>query len=466
MCYIGKRSMHIAVAVLTGIVISFLSLEAAPRQVHDASQPDDPYFYYIGRTDISKPKEPKLYYAGSSITCTFEGTSVSATFSDFAYWGGGNKVEYFIDGRLLRIDSLQNGVDNQTVEIAAGLSDAGHLLQIYKVSGVESGSLTFHGLKLDDGKTILEPPAPAKLKMECYGTSVASGEHAGCSDGECGNDNGYNAYPMVFARRLKGEMYNNGISGLAVCNSSGWFENGLTGLERTWDKLCPANQSGLKRTEWDFSRFTPDLLLMGMGINDNKINHEAITKETFVTKYLEISLKLDSIYNGPVFLYCVDPLGNTTGAYFRLAKQVADSMKALGKRSYYYEYKEATSGGHPDSVESARMGNELADFVEQHNLLETSSVFRENSNRLAVTGRPSAVSIQCRESGVMLSVAQQGHYTVSLVNLDGRRRALASTHLSEGLHPFRFPETASGYRICEVSSRTGILTSTGVISGW
>lgn len=461
----GRSLIYAASAVLSGIIFSFPLLEAA-QELHDATQPDDPFFYYIGRTDISKPKEPKLYYSGSSITCNFEGTSVSATFSDFEYWGGGNKVEYFIDGKLLRIDSLENGGDNQTVAIASGLSGDSHLLQIYKVSGVESGYLTFHGLQLDEGKGLLAPPEPASRKMECYGTSVASGEHAGCPDGECGNDNGYNAYPLVFARRLDGEMYNNGITGLAVCNSTGYYESGLTGLERTWDKTCPANQSGLKRSEWDFTRFTPDLVLMGMGINDKKINHPAITKETFVTKYLEISLKLDSLYNGPLFLYCVDPLGNTTGAYFRLAKQVADSMKALGKRSYYYEYKEATSGGHPDSVESARMGNELADFVEQNNLLEISSVFRENGSEFAVNGRRSKVSIQQRASGVMLSVAQQGHYTVSLVNLDGSRMAFASTHLSKGSHPFQLPETACGYRICEVSSRSGVVASAGVVSGW
>jgi hypothetical protein len=138
----------------------------------------------------------------------------------------------------------------------------------------------------------------------------------------------------VFARRFGAEMYNNGISGLAVCNATGYYENCLVGLERTWDKLCPNNQGGLKRTEWNFSRYTPHFILMVMGINDKKVNDERITTDVFFATYLDISLKLANLYNDPVFLYCVDPLGATDGTYFKLVKAVADSMKTLGKKSY------------------------------------------------------------------------------------------------------------------------------------
>lgn len=450
---------------IKSVVCSFLVMAAGLvtfgySQSHDASKPGDPYFYYTGRTDFGDVNAPKLYYSGASITCVFEGTSVKATFTDYNYWGGGNKLEYFIDDEFVRTDSLVNGGANQTVDIATGLENGEHKLAIYKIGGPENGYLIFHGLQLDAGKGLLQPPEPAALKMECFGTSVASGEHAGCPSGECGNDNGYNAYPMVFARRFNAEMYNNGITGLAVCNSTGYFESGLTGLERTWDKLCPCNESGLKRTNWDFKKYTPQFMLMGMGINDKKINHEAITQETFITKYLEISLKLDSIYNHPVFLYCVDPLGSVKGTYFTLVKQIADSMKALGKKSWYYQYEQATSGGHPDSVESARMANELADFVEQEKLLDAIATMRntppvQKSMTAGFTLAPVVKNSAVRH--LRVSIISGGVYTVSLSDLRGRTTTLLNeTSLAAGTHIVTLPAgLPPGLRIAECRSGTG-----------
>ena len=110
------------------------------------------------------------------------------------------------------------------------------------------------------------------------------------------------------------------------------------------------------------------------------------------------------------------------------------------------------------------MGNELADYVEQNDLLQTSIWFDEKRTRPDVES--ACLSILQKGSVVQLSVPQKGHYTVALVNLNGRKRYVASKTMVEGVHSFNISEMTAGYRICEVTSLAGFVIRTGMILGW
>lgn len=318
-------------------------------------------FQYVGRIDDSDPDAPVLHYAGSTIVTRFAGTSLRAEFSDEGDWNeNGNQVGLVIDDGELRLYSLRKGVAHQTVELT-GLSAGEHDLVIIKLQGPGNGrgGLTFHGLTLDTGGSLSVPPPLSTFKIEVYGDSVTAGEGAGCPAGmnDCGANNGWFAYANVLARHLQCQIHNLGIGGLAVLDHTGYFEDGLVGLETTYDKLNPC---GAHKTSWDFSRYQPDLVIMALGVNDQ-------SKDGFMdlprwkATYKAIVHDIHARYGGkPSFLFAVAPI-QVYDAYRHVA-QVAEELKDEGLRTFYYRYGFEV-GGHPTMAESARMAEELYTFI-------------------------------------------------------------------------------------------------------
>jgi lysophospholipase L1-like esterase len=323
--------------------------------------PSHSNFQYVGRIDDSEPDAPVLHYAGSTIVTRFEGTSLRAEFSDEGDWNeNGNQVGFVIDDGEMRNHPLRKGVARQTVELT-GLPAGEHDLVIVKLQGPGNGrsGLTFHGLTLDAKGSLRTPPPLPKFKIEVYGDSVTGGEGAGCPAGmnDCGANNGWFSYANVLARHLNGQIHNLGVGGLAVLDRTGYFEDGLTGLKTTYDKLNPC---GAHKTPWDFRRYQPDLVIMALGVNDQ-------SKDGFVdlprwkAAYKAIVRDIHARYNGhPLFLFVVAPI-QVYDAYHHVA-QVAEELKAEGLRTFTYRYGFEVSG-HPTMPESARMAEELYVFI-------------------------------------------------------------------------------------------------------
>jgi len=75
----------------------------------------------------------------------------------------------------------------------------------------------------------------------------------------------YLSYGHILARKLHAECHLNGISGLAVRNGTGFYENGRLGWESTWKMsgVCQQYES-----EWDFGSWTPHVVIVALGAND------------------------------------------------------------------------------------------------------------------------------------------------------------------------------------------------------
>ncbi|HNY20932.1 MAG TPA: GDSL-type esterase/lipase family protein [Treponemataceae bacterium] len=236
--------------------------------------PSDPSLRYTGRMDFTNSDAPTLINAGSSIHARFSGTSVGfRAINHHNYFE--NSMGFLVDG-IEGKAVLRNDSEPHDYPIASGLADGTHELILWKRSDGGLSYADFLGLLVDDGAKVTSAGERPTRRIECFGDSVSAGEVAealawtGKKDPELHDgkwSNSWHSYVFQTARALGAEVHNNSQGGIAVLAGSGFFENGAVGLESTWDKLRYTPTLG-KITKWDFSSWTPHVVIMALGQND------------------------------------------------------------------------------------------------------------------------------------------------------------------------------------------------------
>lgn len=216
--------------------------------------PDDPRIAYSGRVDRSDPLQPVLGWSGTSISASFQGTSLRATFDD----SGENYVYVIVDGGAPQNFRLAR--PNATYVLASGLGDTTHQVEIIKkTEGAFYDSLTFRGFELDPGRELNSlPPAPG-LRLEFYGDSNAAGYSAECTcdSGDAQYNNVYLSFVGQTSRMLGAEFSAITWSGIGLVRTP-------TKMSQRWDRVLPLSAAPL----WDFSQWKPDAVVVDLGAND------------------------------------------------------------------------------------------------------------------------------------------------------------------------------------------------------
>ena len=336
---------------------------------------DNTAFSWMGRVDFSDKSAPMLIYAGSSVRCRFKGTYLKVTLDNVCmhtYTSFGA----VIDGIQYKIDMKnENGAAEYTV--AENLSDEEHTLIIFKRQGAAH---YFRFVSLETDGEVLPSAEKYDLKLEYYGDSVSAGEvtEALYFDGHCDPenhgsiyDNSYFSYTWILARRLNAEFYNNSQGGIPLFNKTGYFyDKELTGLETTYNKLSYVPYAPMGMTEWDFSRYTPDIVVFAIGQNDASPDPKAIFDKEYAekwkSKYKEIVLELKERYGDVKFL-----LITTVLMHDPRWDEVLDEIKEeLGDFVYRYRFNRngAATPGHPRATEQTEMAVELEQFIKANML--------------------------------------------------------------------------------------------------
>ena len=180
--------------------------------------------------------------------------------------------------------------------------------------------------------------------------------------------NSWYSYSMITARKLGAEINNNAQGGIAVLDGTGYFNPslGYIGLESTYDKLRYSRELG-KCNEWDFSRYTPHVVIMALGQNDSHpvdyINDDIEKREYWKNKYKEIILDLRSKYPNALFIIITTLLCHNEGwdiALDEMAKDINDD------KIVRFKFKRNGIGtpGHLRILEAEEMAEELTKFIE------------------------------------------------------------------------------------------------------
>lgn len=217
---------------------------------------------YTGRIDFSEPKAPLLSWAGTEVSANFTGAELSVILDDQR---GENSFNVFIDGNLEAPLVLHCQKGEQHYTVSTTLSAGPHRFLLTKRTEGAEGSTLFKGIELADGATLLPPPARPLHRIEIFGDSISSGmgnEAAdGTGDGNPREKNNFLAYGPIAARDLNAEIHVISQSGIGVMIS--WFD---FIMPQFYDQV---NAVGNNDTKWDFSQWTPEVVVINLFQNDS-----------------------------------------------------------------------------------------------------------------------------------------------------------------------------------------------------
>ncbi len=225
-------------------------------------KPDDARLQYVGRVDHAHPSGPLLSWPGTSIEGNFTGSSLAVRLDDQK---GQNYFNVFIDGDLAHPVVLQAAQGSKTYQVVSGLKPGPHRFLLTKRTEGEEGATAFQGLALDDGGDLLPPPPRKRRHIEFFGDSITSGMGDEAPDN--GRDdlasekNNFLSYASVTARKLDAEAHIISQSGIGIMIS--WFP--FT-MPEFYGQL---NAAGKNDSKWDFSRWTPDVVVINLMQNDS-----------------------------------------------------------------------------------------------------------------------------------------------------------------------------------------------------
>jgi lysophospholipase L1-like esterase len=220
---------------------------------------NDPNIKYFGRWDFSSSTQYVSYWGGAYFKVKFSGTTVKVKV--------GNTSNFYAK------------IDNGPWTSYIGASGTINLTPTALASGTHSLSVAqgkdydyvfnFQGLILDSGASTSLPSVGASL-IEYIGDSITTGY----TDPQAN----VNDYGWVCAEALGTEHTQIAYPG--ICLTSGFTTN--PGLDAGYFRLKSPNYAVGVNPNWTFGTYTPKLVVINLGTNDN---NKAVPDATFQSTY-------------------------------------------------------------------------------------------------------------------------------------------------------------------------------------
>jgi lysophospholipase L1-like esterase len=214
---------------------------------------NDPNINYYGRFDFSNTAKPTCKWPGATIEASFPGPSIGAEISD-----GGGYIEVEIDG-VVSTTWAPQATTNRT--ISTTLSAGNHTVRLILRS--EYAWVTFSGFYIADGKQLNALAKPSR-KIEIIGDSWSDG-YLVLTTSACANwddkaqTNANQSWGRDLSKAFHAQDMMVATSGVGLVSSIGGAANMMTRYPQAM-----MDAAG----NWDFSRFTADLVIIFLGIND------------------------------------------------------------------------------------------------------------------------------------------------------------------------------------------------------
>jgi len=219
----------------------------------------DPAIHWFGRTEPTA-NGARLDWPGTGFTARFNGTGAHVTLKTNADY-----FEVIVDGQTSVLSTTSG---SRTYDLAKNLSAGEHTVTLWRrtepLNGlVEVGPITFDG-------TLLPPPTAATKHLEVIGDSISVGFGTECKTaGEAfsfATENNYITYEALTARRFAAELYTEAWSGIGMYSDLNGTSkiNAANEMPARYQYTCPSDTT----IKWDFSRYTPDAVVILLGTND------------------------------------------------------------------------------------------------------------------------------------------------------------------------------------------------------
>ncbi|MGI4020579.1 MAG: SGNH/GDSL hydrolase family protein [Janthinobacterium lividum] len=327
---------------------------------------DDPRITYSGRTGF-KVDAAELYWSGASVKINFNGTGIAAVLKD---QDTSNYYQVIVDEKI--IDKIHPDTSKKVYQLATNLSNGKHTLELFKRTEWDKGKTMFYGFMPVKEASVLAASALPKRKIEFYGNSITCGYSTEDfkSDSPIGYfENNYVSYAAITARHFNAQYSCIAKSGIGVLIS--WFP---LIMPEMYDRLDPVDST----SKWDFSKYTPDLVVINLFQNDawltqrpefgefkHRFGTTAPSEKTIILAYRNFVKTIRSKYSKADIICALGSMDATqTGSawpgYIEKAVKELHDQKIY---THFFPYK--NTPGHPKVLEQKQMADDLITFINQ-----------------------------------------------------------------------------------------------------
>jgi hypothetical protein len=347
-----------------------MSLSAMPgRSDEPAGSPviisaDDPAIHYSGRIDFSDPKSPSFWWPATSVEAKFHGSSIGTVLGDT---NGENVYAVIFDGDTLHAQTLQCAKGEQLYTFGP-FPNRDHTVLIFLRS--ETWQRTwFKGFQVSPGGC-LKPVRAPRHKIEFYGGSMVCGRgNEGSTNDHAteSNSNAFLSYAPVASRMLDADCRCIARSGLPLTTSWGHDNFNMTSF---YDRLDPAVAHS-----WDFKLWTPDVVVIHLGQNDNTIYKEGVRPdpgpEVDTAAYKSFVSTMRATYPN-AWIFCIlGPMDAVRSPWKYYEAAAVQQLNDAGDSKVDFLPIDGIGptlhgvGGHPNVAEDQEIAEVLTSFIQE-----------------------------------------------------------------------------------------------------
>lgn len=344
--------------------------------------PNNSSLIYSGRIDWSDPFAIVWTYPGTFVRIKFKGTQLSIRVCNkHNYW---NNYLGVVEGDA-QTKLLLPKEGEATIEIPLQTTqDNIHEVTIFKRQDA-CHELTILGFEIncntDEECDLLEASPLPPRRIEVYGDSVSAGEvseavdYVAKSDPEHNGEysNSWYSYAWIAARKLDAQLHDIAQGGIALLDNTGWYhEPDYIGMEHVWNKMRYDSSYG-QVTEWDFSKYTPDIVIVAIGQNDShpddymKTDYECEKAKNWRTHYRQFLAKLRETYPDAWIICCTTLLQHDISWDMSIGQAVLDIADKKISHCVFQRNGKATPG-HLRIPEAEEMAEELCHYIHSLNI--------------------------------------------------------------------------------------------------
>lgn len=334
--------------------------------------PEEKYVKHIGRSAYD---DNCLWFSMSGSGIEFITSSDSVDFTLICenayslYSSHKPRVAVYINDEIYYDDTLKEYETTVSLDISRHIGDK--IVKVIKLSESMYSSCGIRDIKVYDNKDI-SPTDYNDLKIEFIGDSITAGyglDETGINAVfSTKTENFTKTYAYLAAKTLKADYSTIAFSGYGVlagqyktdCVVSKYYENSLT--NKSFSSPYPL-------TKWDFSKFSPDVVVINLGVND--VGY--CSSRSRLTEFTEAYKKLIGLirwHNKNAHILCV--LGEINNSlYPNIENAVMEYINETGDNKVYcdtldFEMRNYLSviDGHPSSESNIIAGKNLSYMIQ------------------------------------------------------------------------------------------------------
>ncbi len=323
-------------------ILSISNMEGQPKV--SSFRADNPNVRYVGRVQKSNAGEISFDWSGTYLTAKFTGSYCAIRISDTKR----NYYNVFVDNKLSSVVTT-HGKDSVVV-LAQGLKRGVHSLFLQKRSEGEQGKTTIHGFELSKQEKFVAVDKKRERHIEFIGNSITCGYGTeGLSKNEpfkAETENCNLAYGCIVSRYFDADYTLIAHSGRGAARNYG---DTARVSKISMKDLMMNTFDGDNNQKWNFTEYTPDLVVINLGSNDFSTKPYPL-KEEFLKAYDQIIVQIRKVY-GDVPLLCVAP---PKGPAFSYIQEYCSNSKdknlhfAAYLNGVYDNDSDLGSSGHPN----------------------------------------------------------------------------------------------------------------------